>query len=96
MSATQVSKSNLLLSFLGGLGAILIFLLILFIAYLPNRPVPVNTQAGIDRQAKADEARAAGVQKLNSYEVINAEAGTARIPIAEAMKLTVAAYNNSK
>ncbi|MGZ0655334.1 hypothetical protein ACWPKO_13020 [Coraliomargarita sp. W4R53] len=95
MSATQVSKSNSLLSFLGGLGAILIFVLILFVAYLPNRPDPVNAQAGIDRQAKADEARAAGLQKLSSYNVINAEAGTVAIPIADAMELTVAAYNQA-
>ncbi|WPJ95724.1 hypothetical protein SH580_20095 [Coraliomargarita algicola] len=95
MSATQVSKSNSLLSFLGGLGAILIFGLILFVAYLPNRPEPVNAQAGIDRQAKADEARAAGLEKLSSYKVINAEAGTVAIPIADAMELTVAAYTQA-
>ncbi|MDQ8194193.1 hypothetical protein QEH59_07140 [Coraliomargarita sp. SDUM461004] len=94
MSATKVSKGNTLLSFLGSLGAILIFVLILFVAYLPNRPEPVNTQVSLDRQAKADEARAAGLQKLNGYEVINAQAGTARIPIAEAMKLTVSAYQS--
>jgi len=95
MSATQVSKSNLLLSFLGGLGAILIFILILFVAYLPNRPEPVNEQASVDRQAKADEARAAGIQKLSSYEVVNAAEGTVRIPIADAMELTVASYTTA-
>lgn len=93
MSATQVSKGNLLLSFLGGLGAILIFVLILSIAYLPNRPDAVNAQAGIDRQLKADDARAAGLQKLNGYEVINAQEGVVRIPIQDAMQLTVKAYH---
>jgi hypothetical protein len=94
MSATQVSKGNLFLSFLGGLGAILIFVLILSIAYLPNRPDPVNAQANIDRQLKADDARAAGLQKLTGYEVINAQEGIARIPIQDAMQLTVSAYNS--
>jgi len=93
MSATQVSKGNSLLTFLGSLGAILIFALILFIAYLPNRPDAVNAQVNADRQAKADEARAAGIQKLTTYEVINAEAGTVRIPIKDAMQLTVDAYD---
>lgn len=92
MSETQVSKGNSLLTFLGSLGAILIFVLILFIAYLPNRPAPVDAQIAAARQAKADEARAAGIKKLTSFEVINAESGIARIPIEEAMLLTVAAY----
>lgn len=93
MSETQVSKSSSLFTFLGSLGAILIFVAILFIAYLPNRPDAVNAQANATRQAKADEARAAGIKKLNNYEVVDATTGTVRIPIAEAMKLTVDAYN---
>ncbi len=94
MSETQVTKSSLLLTFLGSLGAILIFVLILFVAYLPNRPDAVNAQVNAARQAKADEARAAGIEKLSNYEVIDAATGTARIPIEEAMKLTVANYEN--
>lgn len=92
MSDTQVSKSNALLTFLGSLGAILIFALILFIAYLPNRPEPVDAEVVAERQAKADEARVAGVKKLTSLEVIDAETGTARIPIEDAMTATVEAY----
>jgi hypothetical protein len=81
-----------MLTFLGSLGAILIFALILFVAYLPNRPAPVDAQVLADRQARADEARAAGIKKLTSLEVIDAEAGTARIPIEDAMLATVEAY----
>ena len=83
-----------MLTFLGSLGAILIFSLILFIAYLPHRPAPVDAQVVATRQAKADEARAAGIQKLTSFEVLNAEAGIARIPIEDAMLLTVASYQS--
>lgn len=96
MSESQVSKSNSLLTFLGSLGAILIFVLILFIAYLPNRPDAVNAETTAARQAKADEARAAGIKKLSTYEVIDASAGTVRIPIEEAMQLTVDAYNDKE
>jgi hypothetical protein len=96
MSATPVSKSNTLLSFLGSLGAILIFALILFLAYLPNRPAPVDAQIKADRQSKADEARAAGIQKLTSLEVVDAEAKIARIPIEDAMLMTVEAYGTQE
>jgi hypothetical protein len=96
MSETQISKSNTLLTFLGCLGAFLVFVLIIFIAYLPNRPERVDAQVYATRQAKADESRAAGIQKLTNYELIDAEAGTARIPIEEAISLTISAYNNGE
>ena len=96
MSETQISKSNTLLTFLGCLGAFLVFVLIIFIAYLPNRPERVDAQVYATRQAKADESRAAGVQKLTNYQVIDAEAGTARIPIDDAISLTIASYNSGK
>ena len=94
MSEIKISKSNTFLTFLGCLGAFLVFVLIIFIAYLPNRPERVDAQVYATRQAKADESRAAGVQKLTNYEVIDAEAGTARIPIEDAINLTIASYNS--
>ena len=96
MPETQISKSNTFLTFLGCLGAFLVFVIIIFIAYLPNRPERVDAQVYATRQAKADESRAAGVQKLTNYEVIDAEAGTARIPIEEAISLTIASYNSGE
>ena len=96
MSETQISKSNTFLTFLGCLGAFLVFVLIIFVAYLPNRPERVDAQVYATRQAKADESRAAGVQKLTNYELIDAEAGTARIPIEEAISLTIASYNSGE
>ena len=96
MSETQISKSNTLLTFLGCLGAFLVFVLIIFIAYLPNRPERVDAQVYVTRQAKADESRAAGIQKLTNYELIDAEAGTARIPIEEAISLTIASYSSGE
>ena len=96
MPETQISKSNILLTFLGCLGAFLVFVLIIFIAYLPNRPERVDAQVYATRQAKADESRAAGVQKLTNYELIDAEAGTARIPIEEAISLTIAGYSSGE
>lgn len=94
MSDTQASKNSGLLTFLGSLGGILIFALIIWIAYLPNRPEPVNAQAAADRQAKADEARAAGIAKITSTEVIDADSGKVRIPVDQAMKLLVEDYDN--
>ncbi len=96
MSETEISKSNFLFTFLGSLGAILIFVLIIFIAYLPNRPAPVDAEIAAQRQATADEARAAGKSKLEGYEVLNQEAGTVRVPIEAAMELTVKTYQSAE
>ena len=95
MSQQELSPSSRLLSLVGIIGAILVFAAILFVAYLPSRPVPVDQVANQARQAKADEARAAGVAKLAGFEVIDAESGTVRIPIADAMDSTVATYKNN-
>lgn len=96
MSEAKISKSNIFLTFLGCLGAFLVFVLIIFIAYLPNRPERVDAQVYATRQAKADESRAAGIQKLTNYELIDAEAGIVRIPIEDAISLTIASYNSGR
>ena len=96
MSEAKISKSNTFLTFLGCLGAFLVFVLIIFIAYLPNRTERVDAQVYATRQAKADESRAAGIQKLTNYELIDAEAGIVRIPIEDAISLTIASYNSGQ
>ncbi len=96
MSEAKISKSNTFLTFLGCLGAFLVFVIIIFIAYLPNRPERVDAQVYATRQAKADESRAAGIQKLTNYELIDTEAGIVRIPIEDAISLTIASYNSGE
>ncbi|HAQ58752.1 MAG TPA: hypothetical protein DEA16_04065 [Opitutae bacterium] len=96
MSQPELSTSSRLLSLVGIIGAILAFGAILFVAYLPSRPDPIDQAINEERQAKADEARAAGVAKLVGFEVIDAEAGTVRIPIEDAMDSTVAGYKAAK
>lgn len=86
----QSSSNSFLATFLGSLGAILIFALIIFLAYLPNRPEPINQAVAEARQAKADEARAAGAAKISNYAV-NAD-GSVQIPVDAAMDLVVEDY----
>ena len=93
MSDTEASKSSGLLTFLGSLGGILIFALIIWIAYIPNLPDPVNAQAAEKRQALADEARAAGIAKITTTEVIDQDAGKVRIPVEKAMEFLVKDYD---
>ncbi len=91
MSDQPSSKSSWP-TFLGSLGAILIFALIIFLAYLPNRPEPVDKAAAEERQIRADEARAAGLAKITGYAVDGQ--GTVRIPVEAAMDLVVREYKD--
>ncbi len=92
MSSSTPAFLNRSFTFIGALGAILIFAVIIYIAYLPNRAEPVDSAVVAERQAKADEARAAGIAKLNGFAVVDKEAGTVRIPIELAKELTLNHY----
>lgn len=88
----HTSSNSFLATFLGSLGAILIFALIIFLAYIPHRPEPVDQALSEARQVKADEARAAGLAKINKYAV-NAD-GSVQIPVDAAMDLVIKDYKD--
>jgi len=88
----QTSSKSFLPTFLGSLGAILIFVLIIFLAYLPNRAEPINQAAAEERRAKADQAEAEGIAKITKYAV-NGD-GSIQIPVESAMGLVVEDYND--
>ena len=92
MSEKEPSSINQLYTFLGCLGAIASFALIAFIAYLPQQADPADIAVKEQRQIKADEARAAGRAKLESFAVVNAEKGIVRIPVDSAMDAVVQQY----
>ncbi len=96
MSQTEPSKANSLLSLAGIVGVILIFAVILYVAYLPGRPPAVDYKIAENRRLAADETHAAGLAKIIAYEVIDAETGSVRIPIEEAMVLTVESYQTAE
>lgn len=89
MSDQPTSKSKWP-TFLGSLGAILIFVLIIFLAYLPYRPQPIDQAAYETRQIKADESRAAGIAKISKFAA-NPD-GSIQVPVETAMELVVKQY----
>ena len=96
MSWKESSTANQLLSLVGIAGVILVFAVVLYVAYLPGRPPAIDRQQGEERRQAADEAHAAGMAKITGFEVIDPEAGTVSIPIEKAMDLTVKAYRVSE
>ncbi len=91
----ETSWSNRTLSVFGGVGFILLFLLILWIAYLPYRPEPISEVQAETRIQDLREVQNASAEAISSYGVVNPKEGIYQIPVEEAMKLTVEKYRTS-
>ncbi|MBC2603092.1 hypothetical protein [Puniceicoccus vermicola] len=94
-SEIETSWGNRTLSVIGGVGFILLFLLILWLAYLPYRPEPISEVLAETRLQNLQEIRNASAEVIDSYGVVNPNEGIYRIPVEEAMRLTVEQYRTS-
>ena len=92
MSKNEFNFSSLFSFLFGGL-AILVFLLILVVTYLPNKPEGIHAEIKEQRVNEAETIRAEGVKKLNLLELNATE--TAKIPIDRAMELILSEYRQN-
>ena len=92
MSKNEFNFSSVLSFVFGGL-AILVFLLILVVTYLPNKPEGIDAEIKEQRVNEAETIRAEGVKKLNLLELNATE--TAKIPIDRAMELILSEYRQN-
>lgn len=92
----DTSRTNFLLTFAGALGSILLFVIILLITYVPERPSSVNAAQAQARTERLQELQAKHRQELTTYEVIDRTEGVVRIPIDRAMELTVRDLERSR
>jgi len=88
-----------LLSVLGVFACFALFLLLVYVSYLPRQTGPfvgdgVRTPA--ERAAKLAELRATEQKHSQSYAWIDQSAGTVQLPIDRAMELTVQQYNSTR
>lgn len=86
-SGSTTRQSTLLV--LGILGAIFLFAIILLIAYLPTRPMPVDQVQIEERRATLAEVEADQHRRAHTYGWIDEPNGIVRIPIERAVELTV-------
>lgn len=95
MAHSEHTNRSRLLTFVAAFGALLIFALLLLIAYIPNRPAAVDAQINANRKAKAAETIAQGKAKLSGYALVDADKQQVRIPIERAMLVTVENYQKA-
>ena len=92
MSKNEFNFPSVFSFVFGGL-AILVFLLILVVTYLPNKPEGIDAEIKEQRVNEAETIRAEGVKKLNLLELNATE--TAKIPIDRAMELILSEYRQN-
>lgn len=86
------TRTNYTLSFLASLGGILLFVIIVLIAYAPNRAPSIKSQNATVRTERLRELQAKDTEELTTYSVI--EAGKVRLPIERAMEITARELGN--
>ncbi len=92
----HISESATLLSAIGWIGVIALFLIIVFIAYLPNRPPAIGENNEEQRVATLNEVQSKQQNAISSYGWVNQTKNIVRIPVEEALALTVKDYANAE
>ena len=85
----EPSDSTVLVSALGWIGVCLVFLVIVAVAYLPNRAKSQEEINAAIRYQIRNEVRGEQARLVSSYEWVNQPEGVVRIPVERAMRLTV-------
>jgi hypothetical protein len=96
--AAPASPSGFWITAAAAVGGFLIFILILVVAYLPNKPasLPEGTKTPQERADILRDVRAKDTAAANSYGWIDRQNGVVRLPIERAMELTVQELNAKK
>lgn len=89
----ETAHSNPTLSILGAIGSLLIFAIIMFLAYLPLRPERTDASIRNERIERFSEHRAKEKSLAQNYRWVNEQSGVVRIPIERAMQLAVDRLN---
>ena len=92
------SSSGSWVTIAAAIGGFAIFALIVFIAYLPKKPDPLPDGARTPEQRKSAlaELRAKEKAAVTTYGWVDQNAGIVRIPVEEAVKITIKEINAKK
>ncbi|MDX2186831.1 MAG: hypothetical protein SFV32_07865 [Opitutaceae bacterium] len=98
MSDSASSRSNFWVTLLAVLGGFSIFLLILIVAYLPQKPgpLPEGARTPTQRAELLTELRGKEKTAATTYGWVDQGAGVVRLPIDRAVELTLADINSKK
>lgn len=98
MSDTTTSPKNFWVTLAAVIGGFAIFLLILFIAYLPQAPAPLpeGSKTPAERAALLADLRAKEKAAVSTYGWVDKDKGVVRLPVDRAVELTIQELNAKK
>jgi hypothetical protein len=82
-----------MLAALGFIGIFLIFVVILYVGYVPDRSQTIDGAYRAARKAGIDEVRSRQRELVSTYGWVDRENGIVRIPVDRAMDLVVTEHN---
>lgn len=96
--APETSHSNMILSIIGALGTLLLFALIVYIAYYvpAQRMDSASANIASERKSTLAEVQSQAKDTATTYGVVDAEKEVVRIPIERAMELVVPRLNEGE
>ena len=86
----EPAKYPKLISFLGAVGSLFLFLIILAITYISSDKEPVEGNIAAMREATLEENSALDARKANELKLVDAVGKIYKIPVSDAMDLTAA------
>jgi hypothetical protein len=95
MSENYSSKSSFWVTFAAAVGGFAIFVLIVIVAYLPQKPAPLpeGTRSPAERAVLLQELRAKELASTTTYGWVDQANGVVRLPIERAVELTITEIN---
>jgi hypothetical protein len=98
MSDNVSSPKNFWVTLAAIIGGFAIFLLILFIAYLPQKPAPLpeGSKTPAERTLLLSDLRAKEKAAVTTYGWVDQPTGVVRLPIDRAVELTINELNAKK
>lgn len=93
MNPNRPSQSNLTVYFVSVLGALLIVALLVWAIYRYANPAPLGSNRAEERRKNLTENRQAAAA-LDQYGWADQGKGFVRLPVSEAMRLTIKDYQN--
>ena len=85
-----------MMSILGALGSLLLFLFILFVTYLPQRDQDPLARTTEQRLEYLREVETTAAREMTSLEVADPTSQTYKIPVDRAMELTIQEYKEKR
>ena len=94
--SSRLSDSSTLLSAFGWIGVIALFLIIVLIAYYPNRPPPIGENQSAARLETLTEVETKQQSAITNYGWVDQSKNIVQIPVSEAAGLLVKELEDSQ